>query len=147
MTVKQLLAMEIGTKAGGGFALTIKTVKKRWKVANFSWVHQVLLTDLTGDILADVERPNNIPFIRDTELLVVVCEMQAAEAGGHKLAVHEWRKNSDTEPRVWEAREPESVVRSKIRCKLVCAYLCSGTTADEEEVLFWEDFIITGRKR
>ena len=145
MDVKGLLAMEIGSKTGGGFSLTIKTVKKRWKLRNFSWIHQVVLFDTTGEILTDVLCDNNIPFTRNSELLIVVCELQVTE-NGKKLFVHEWRQESDTEPPVWEAREPESVVRSKIRCKLVCAYLNSGTEPKKDEVLMWEQFVLTGKR-
>ncbi len=147
MTVKELLAMEIGAKTGGGFPLTVTTVKKRWQLGD-KWIHQLTLTDITGDILANVLCDNNIAFQRTAELHIVVCEIQAAvDTGIKKMFVHEWRQESIAEPPVWECKEPESVVRSKIRCKLVCAYLQSGTKPDEEEVLFWEDFIITGRKR
>ncbi len=143
MTVKELLAMEIGAKTDEKFSLTIKHVKKRWPSGSFT-IHQVILFDTTGEILTDVVCTNNIPFTRASELQVVIGEIQAAETG-KKLVVHEWRQESDTEPPVWECKEPESVVRSKIRCKLVCAYLQSGTKPDEEEVLFLEEFILTGK--
>ncbi len=147
MTVKQLLAMEIGAKTGGGFPLTIKTVKKRWKLRNFSWIHQVVLFDTTGEILTDVLCDNNIPFTRNSELLIVVCELQVTE-NGKKLFVHEWRQQSDTEPPdrlAWANGEEERIIRGKIRHGLVCAYLQSGTKPDEEEVLFLEEFILTGK--
>ncbi len=148
MTVKQLLAMEIGTKTGGGFPLTIKTVKKRWQASHTNcWIHQIILTDLTGDILADVVCPNNIPFTRTSELLIVICWIQAAE-NGKKLFVEEWRQESITEPPdrlAWATGEEERIIRGKIRHGLVCAYLQSGTKPDEEEVLFLEEFILTGK--
>ncbi len=142
MEIKQLLDCPVGYKTGG-FSLTIKTIKKRWQVDE-SWIHQVLLTDITGDILTDIVCETNIPFQRTAELYIVVCEIQAAETG-KKLVVHEWRQESMTEPPVWVANEPESVVRSKVRCRLVCAYIISGTEPHQDEVRYWTDFIVTGK--
>ncbi len=146
MTVKELLAMEIGAKTDEKFSLTIKHVKKRWPSGSFT-IHQVILFDTTGEILTDVVCTNNIPFTRASELQVVIGEIQAAEAG-KKLVVHEWRQESDTEPPdrlAWANGEEERIIRGKIRHGLVCAYLQSGTKPDEEEVLFLEEFILTGK--
>ena len=145
MTVKELLAMEIGAKTDEKFSLTIKHVKKRWPSGSFT-IHQVILFDTTGEILTDVVCTNNIPFTRASELQVVIGEIQAAEAG-KKLVVHEWRQQSDTEPdRIdWHANEAEAEIRSKIRCWLVSAYLQSGTEPDKAEVLMWEEFVRTGK--
>ncbi len=125
ITVKQLLDAEIGAKTGG-FALTIKTVKKRWQVKD-KWIHQVVLNDTTGDILTDVVKDSNAPFFRNNDLYIVVCEIQASE-NGKKLVVHEWKQETFSEPPEpnWNVNEADRVVRSKIKCWLVASGIQAG---------------------
>jgi hypothetical protein len=135
-TIKQLLAMPLGYKTGG-FAKTIKTAKKKWQV-NGKWVHQVLLTDETGDMLADVNIGGYVPLIAGQEIRVVVCEIQATETGPFasgktKLYVDQFVRPTVTEPPdVMDfAEESAKIIRGKIKTWLVAGCLQSGTPPKE----------------
>ncbi len=144
MEIKQLLEMPIDYRTGG-FALTCKTIKKRWQIDNL-WVHQVVLTDTTGDILADIVRNSNIPFNRGSSIWIIACEIQPTETG-KKLFVHEWKQESITEPPdrlSWAKEEEMGIIAGKVRHGLVCAYLQSGTEPEKDEIRKWMRFIITG---
>lgn len=95
MTIKQLLDMPIGQKTGG-FLLTVKTAKKHWEVPNKDGqtvghkgqgrvLHQqAILTDETGDMIADIkilspEHGNQCDTIKVGAIIrVIVCEIQTA---------------------------------------------------------------------
>ena len=147
ITVKQLLDAEIGAKTGG-FALTIKTVKKRWQVKD-KWIHQVVLNDTTGDILTDVVKDSNAPFFRNNDLYIIVCEIQASE-NGLKLFVHEWKQETFSEPpdRLdWAASDGQEIVAGKIRHGLVCAAVQSKQIEiiNKDDLNKWVNFILTGK--
>lgn len=146
-TVKDLLSAEIGAKTGG-FTLTIKTVKKRWQ-ADGQWIHQVVLTDTTGDILTDIVKPSNAPFFRANDLYIIVCEIQAS-ADGKKLVVHEWKQETFSEPPErmdWAASDGQEIVAGKIRHGLVCAAVQSKQIeiVNEDDLRQWVNFILTGK--
>ncbi len=130
MEISSLLEMPVDYRTGG-FALTAKTIKKRWQTdidkSNSPWIHQVLLTDLTGDILADIVRNSNIPFNRGSSIWIIVCEIQPTDTG-KKLFIHEWRQESVTEPDEpnWNVNEADKIVRSKVRCWLVASGIQAG---------------------
>ena len=124
--------MPVGQKLGG-FDLTIKTAKKKWQIIyppkdaidNF-WMQQALLTDETGDILADVKLKGNIPLQRTQQLHVTVAEIQQGETGV-KLYVDQYEIPTLTEPPfVPDFTEADKIVRSKIKCWLVAGMFQSG---------------------
>jgi hypothetical protein len=103
ITISQLLDMPIGERTGGGFPLTVKHTHKidkytgekseaEWTPSE-GYVHEVTLTDGTGDILADMRTLKYNKLIRRNEVKIIVCEIQhSANATGKKLLVHEWDK-------------------------------------------------------
>lgn len=130
MTVNQLLGMDIGSKTGG-FTLDIKTAKKKWQLADQTWVQQVLLTDATGDILADVKLGGYTPLSRDSLIHIIVCEIQPTDTG-KKLFIDQWDIGGATsEPPSFAEDEYQKSIRGKIKHGLIAAYLQAGNVPSE----------------
>ncbi len=131
MTIAQLLSMPVDTKVGG-FDVIVKTAKKKWQVGD-KWIHQVLLMDETGEMLADVNIGINKPMIRGQKFRVIVSEIQAAEKG-IKLYVDQFQIETITEPpdiMAFAENECTKVVTGKIKTWLVAGCLQSGTPTNE----------------
>ncbi len=143
ITIKELQEAEAGQKVGG-FAntLTVKKTKKMWQVGD-DWIHQVVLMDKTGEMLADVcvgEGRN--PICRATEIYVQVAEIRQTDVG-KILYVDQWRVDLISEPPfVPSFQGEERVVRSKIKCWLVAATIQAGEDVDESKILKYVDFIM-----
>ena len=142
ITVEQLLKMPVGEKVGG-FELTVKTDKKKWQVGQ-NWIHQVTLTDTTGDILADVNLgPKYAPLQRSSSIRVIIGIIQAAEISnekikrtGIKLFVDQYTVpitiGEPPETMNFSNGEPIKVVRGKIKCWLTAAKVQqNGATIEE----------------
>ena len=161
MTIVQLLEMPIGQRTGG-FLLTVKTAKKFWEVPNKDGVkvghkgtgrilhQQAILTDETGEIIADIkilspEHGNLCDAIKVGAIIrVVVCEIQIAydkkgdtPEPNKKLFIDQFSayiKEDAGRESVWgpegaealawqEARQEE--VKGKCRHGVVCALIQS----------------------
>lgn len=140
--IKQILDMPIGQRLGG-FVLTIKTAKKTWQI-NDVWYHQVLVMDETGEMWADFKIGTYKPLHRGSAYRVIVAEVQHEEKHGKKLFVDQFAPIVD----IGEPSEPfyqgesERVVRSKIKCLLVAAYIQAGARIDETEINGLVEYII-----
>ena len=140
ITIKELQDAEAGQKIGG-FKKTIKKTKKLWQVGKH-WIHQVVLMDETGEMLADVKVGGYNPLIRNTEIIIVTAETRDADVG-RILYVDEFRFELVNEPPgIPNFTGDDRVVRSKIKCWLVAATLQSGETVDKPRILKLVDFIM-----
>jgi hypothetical protein len=131
VTIKEMLECTPGTQFTDGDTFTIKKTKKKWETTS-GWMHQVLLTDKTGDILADVDIGSNIPLQRNQQINLIAAEIQPSE-GGAKLYVDvfELITQIGEPPMDYSAGEPTRIVRGKIKCWLVAGKVQAGFTAKE----------------
>ena len=153
MTIKQLLAMPVGEKTGGGFELSIKTFKKNFQIGNI-WFQQVILMDTTGEMPADINRGKVYNPLRGhgKKIGIVVCEVQEAEYLGKdrkKLLVHEHTIPTTTMAEYEEEQEAleskwNKEIEGKIRHGLTCSYIKAGKEPDKDKVNKWTEFIMTG---
>jgi len=154
ITIKQILEAPVGERFGG-IELTVKTAKKWFQVGE-KWIHQVVLTDATGDILADVKlgfRKLPTVLIRGETIKIIVAEVQAAVPGkqnvqtGKKLYVDQFRRppgktadehlaEEEEQIELWKV-EAAQIVRSKIKCLLVSSKVRTG--ADIHSVLLFAE--------
>lgn len=147
MAIKQLLEKKMGQEhRTGGIQLVVKTARSTIKHGK-KLLQQVVLSDLSGDIPADISLLSNTPLTKGQRINIVVCWLQPAE-NGPKLYVDQWfptRIDADgneiiidgqrsfpsysyDDKEEWEIRrdkakkEEERVIRSKCRYRLVCAH-------------------------
>ena len=74
ITIADIKSYPVGYRFGGLFNFfTIKTTKKLRK-QDKGWIHQVVLQDRTGEILADIKVDKRNPLIRTTEIYVLIGE-------------------------------------------------------------------------
>lgn len=139
MKVSQIQAFPVGYKFGGGFPLTVKTLKKKWETPE-GWVQQCVLTDDTGDILADVFLDKKSLF-RSWTIDIIVAEIQATDTGT-KMYVSQWSvptMTADDLPIMdFGVGDQTKTIRSKILCWLTAAKIQSGAT-NKETRSFVED--------
>lgn len=157
MTIKQLLAMPVGEKVGGGFSLAVKTFKKSWQV-NKKWIQQIILMDETGEMPADVNLGLHCNTLRGKlgkEIKVVVAEIQNAEYLGSdrkKLYIDQydydvWVGEPPSDAENWQVMK-ESEIKGKIRHGLCCAFIQSNTDNPlniKEQINELTEFIMTGK--
>lgn len=167
-TIKQILDWPLGYKSGG-FFLTVKNVKKFWEIPQSDgafvghkgegriMANQAVLTDLTGDLLADIkisspEHGNHNSLKAGQAIRIITCEVQAAypQKGkdppkGKKLYVDQYEDyikqelgvesawGPDDEAFAWaEARKEE--VKGKCRHGIVCALMKSKGIGVQDEI-------------
>ena len=139
ITIKELQDAE--PQKIGGFKKTIKKTKKLWQVGE-DWIHQVVLMDETGEMLADVKVGKRNPLIRATEIQIIVAETRDTDVG-RILYVDQFAFEQFSEPPFTQNFQGEErVVRSKIKCWLVAATIQSGKEVDESKILKLVDFIM-----
>lgn len=157
MTIKELLDAEIGT-VFTDFDVTIKTCKKMWQQEDEKWVQQIVISDNTGDALADVMLYKYAPLIRNTTLHVIYLVVQpGVPEAGDKTDKKLFIKRSVTptdigEPELGSISDvTDQIVRSKIRCHLVSAdrqakFQVYKDKIDEykAEINYWVEFVLTG---
>ncbi len=147
ITIQQLKNMPDKERCGG-FELTIKTAKKKWQIGD-TWMHQVLLMDNTGEMLADVNIGKNIPLQRQQVIRIIVAEVQDSESG-KKLYIDQFTIVSATEPE-WESGQMwDAVTEGKIRHGLVCSLIrAKGQIyigdSEKEDINSLVKFIQTGK--
>lgn len=138
LTIKQMLESKIGERFGDVEKI-IKTCKKKWQTDG-KWIQQVVITDTTGDILADVNIGKNIPLIRGTPIKIIVAEIQSSEKG-NKVYIDQFSQPTSSEPDLtpydqfqsdWE-KANEKIIRSKIKCWLVAAKIQSDVPDSDAE--------------
>jgi hypothetical protein len=153
MTVAELLKLPVDysqTEKKAAFGLTIKTIKKKCQIDN-NWLQQVVFTDKTGDILADIVLAKNEygwdNLSRNQLIRIITWSIQASETG-KKLLVSEYELPTQTEPEdyVYANKTPdwEKIAEGKVRHGVVCAYLQGGREPEISDVLYWTKFIMTG---
>ena len=126
MNIAQILEMPIGQKFGG-FDIAIKTCKKKWE-ANGKWTQQIVMSDETGDAIADVNIERNIPLQRGSVLHITIGVIQASVAevgkvGEKRIYIDQFVLPSVIgEPEI-EYSMTDKITRSKIKCWLVSACL------------------------
>ena len=146
MNIKQVLDMPVGQKFGG-FDVTIKTCKKRWQVKE-KWVQQIVITDTSGDAIADVNVIRNSPLQRGSALHITVGIVQAGETG-KKLYIDQFVfPDIVSEPTQigydFDVDAFDRQIDGKIRHGLVCSYIRSGNFVDKDEIRKLVKFIKTG---
>ena len=126
MNISDIIKIPVGGKFGG-LDVVMKTCKKRWKVGS-KWMQQVVLSDETGDTLADINVVKNIPLQRGSVLHIVVGMIQAgvAEVGkptDNRIYIDQFELPSTIgEPEI-NYSMTDKITRSKIKCWLVSACL------------------------
>ena len=132
MKISQIQTFPVGYKFGGGIPLTVKTLKKKWEMKE-GWVQQCVLTDDTGDILADVFIGKKSLF-RSTTIDIIVAEIQATDAG-KKLYVSQWNPppsiTEDAATMDFYLSDQTKTIRSKILCWLTASKFGAGATTAE----------------
>lgn len=135
MKIKEIQTFDVGTKVMGGFPLTVKTLKKKWETRK-GWVQQCVLTDDTGDILADVFTGKK-EFHRSWTIDIIVAEIQATDTG-KKLYVSQWSvptANPDDLPFMdfggFGGRDEAKTIRGRILTCLTTGKFQAGATDDE----------------
>ncbi len=121
MTIKEILELPINTSVYGDF--TVKKSKKNWETSPGDYLHQVLLADKTGEILADFHTITYNPLVNGQHLALVEAIIQTGEYT-NKLYVETWRPTEDSisEPPT-EYHGEAHIVRSKIKCLLTAAHI------------------------
>lgn len=77
LTIAELLQSDVGLQVEN-VSFAIKTKKKKWADPDGTWTQQVLLTDKTGDMLADVFIEKNIPLVC-REIHIISAEVQYSD--------------------------------------------------------------------
>lgn len=123
MTIAEILKLPVNKPVLGIFA--VKTCKKKWEDTD-GWMHQVVLSDSTGDILADVHIVENRPIQRGSQLILLEAMTQQG-VGGLRLYIEKFEQETITEPAEgsysasFQALQKE--VKSKVKCRYGEAYL------------------------
>ena len=150
MAIKQILEGKLGHEhRTGGIQVVVKTAKGTIKHGK-KLLQQAVLSDLSGDVPADISLPSNAPLTRGQRINIIVCWLQPGE-NGPKMYVDQWfptRTDVDGNEIIidgqksfpsygyddkedWELRreaakkEDDRVIRSKCRYGVVCALLSS----------------------
>ena len=149
MTIKELFTIP-SYETLGGFTLIVKTVKKKWEIGNDK-IQQVVLTDKTGDILADIcLRKTQYGFdilTRCLEIIVIAAEMQETETGERKLYVSQYNIPSRSEPDYGlptDYPDWDKINRGKVRHGLVCSYIKANKPINKSEIEALVEYIIDG---
>ena len=144
MSIKQVLEMPIGSKFGG-FDVVIKTCKKKWMVKD-KWVQQVILSDDSGDILAEVNTTKKYSLNRNLVLHITVGIVQAGvpevgKEGFKKIYIDQFTSPAISEPEL-DYSMGDKITRSKIKCWLVSAKLQANQPVDKTEINDYVDYIM-----
>lgn len=123
MKIVEILKLPVNRSVSGVFA--VKTCKKKWEDTD-GWVHQVVLSDSTGDILADVHIVENRPIQRGTQLILLEAMTQQG-VGGLRLYIEKFKQETTTEPLegsyLASFQSLQREVKSKVKCRYGEAYL------------------------
>ena len=141
MDIKQIQKMPIGYKAGG-ITLTVKTVKKTWQLPgkNDNWIHQVLLADKSGDILADVNIGKKYNPLRRSQVITIikfeVRETELRNSAVKIIYVDQFRQETITADEYMdnfteEEEKWDKIARSKIKFGFAIRYAERGKTLVE----------------
>lgn len=154
LTIKELKAMPIGYKVGGGFLMTVKHTKKSMQKDNklkaqSGWTQQVVFYDDTGDMLADINIKTYSPLKKGQQIKCIVCEIRDNYTRqGDKLlyvdqfeqvtmTVDEFEAMQDEEGMVWRAARDREI-RGKIKCLYISSKIRTGVPI-QDVIDFAED--------
>ena len=150
--IKSILAMPLG-QGTGGYELTVKTVKKYTPVKTEHY-QEVILTDGSDEILANLKLPRRITIFRNMLIRVIVGRRTETDKSNRmvpSLYVEEWANASpvmsepdmSTEAEEWYAARQKGI-EGKCRYGIVCAMI-SGQSADlqhmPEATELWKNFV------
>jgi hypothetical protein len=146
ITIKDLTEKATIGQRIAGLTLFVKTRKKHWQV-NDVWWQQIIVMDETGEMPADVKLGKDEkyrPYVKCDKLINCIVTIQEAEylaKDRKKLVVEQFEyEKGPAEPdlspfKMWQAgMEPPQVVRGKIMCWLVAAYIQSGKWIEWESI-------------
>ncbi len=134
MNIAEILTLPTNANVTGVF--TVKTAKKLWEDSE-GWMHQVLLTDSTGEMLADFHVGAYSPIQRGVQLELFEAMTQHGEKG-IRLYVEIWGQLGEpiSEPPedsyLSGFRMAQREIKNKIRCRYGEVYLLKY---DKEGVL------------
>ncbi len=151
-TVEQIKAMSVGRDhrfGSGATTLAIKTKKRCWEIKPGKWIHTVLLSDETGDILADVNIGPYSPLTSPDITLVVawIKDSDYLNKPIKMLYIDQFRINKQTEPDFdadWKAPDWDAINRGKVRHGVVCAFIRAGKDINKLTVDKLVEYIMTG---
>ncbi len=131
MTIAEILKLDVNKAVLGTFV--VKTVKKSWEDTD-GWMNQVVLSDNTGDMLADFHINVYQPIQRGAQIELVLAMTQHG-TDGLRLYVETWEQAGEpiSEPPLQgEAR----IVSGKIKTHLAGAFISHyGITPNKDELL------------
>ena len=130
MTIEEILKQGVNKNVYGTF--TVKTAKKLWEDSD-GWIHQVCLTDSTGDMLADFHVITYSPIQRGIQVELILAMTQHSGDKDVRLYVEEWKQSGEPisePPEIYMG--DTKVVKSKIMCRHSEAFIVKyGTGIDE----------------
>ena len=161
-TIKQLLEMPVGEKAGG-FELTVKKYPSKTVDVDRKTLMPVIFIDETGEIPGEILLANKrVTIQKGWKVHIVICHIQST-GEGKKLYVEQWWLPTMTiaeyEAKQYDFQqdikygEPLHIVKSKIRMHISEAVInASGlregipTLSDsfKKDINEWVDFSLTG---
>ena len=158
-TIGEIQKLETGARIKN-LTATVKRPKHKIRVVGGTeFTQEVVLSDMTGDIQAEVLlRTPNYGYIhelgRAETIKVHEAEVQNG-ADGVKLFVRIYSQDTQPEPDEphYTSSEIEgntspnwqAISTGKVRHGVVCAYIQAGKEPDKEIVKKWTEFIMTGK--
>lgn len=164
--IKDLKNMPEGTEVKG-FPLCIKTARKSFRDADGLTWQEVVFMDASGEILGHILLGEDgepvghggISPFHQWQSKTNICIMEGTvqytderKKDAMKLVVTEcfdvatpltWGQTQDIEAENWQKMREEEI-KGKIRHGLVCADKSAGKTPDKDDILMWQNFIMTG---
>ena len=124
MNIKDIIKLDVNKAVQGTF--TVKTAKKTWE-DDEGWMHQVMLSDKTGEMLADVHTIVYQPVQRGQQINIIQAMTQPSPEG-IRLYIEEFAYTKTcTESPLWgEAK----IVHGKIKTHVGCAYLVNNSSSN-----------------
>ncbi len=119
MTIADILKLDVNESVLGTFV--VKTVKKSWEDTD-GWMNQVVLSDNTGDMLADFHINVYQPIQRGAQIELVQAMTQHG-TDGLRLYVETWKQAGDpiSEPPegsyLANFKMAQKEIANKIRCR------------------------------
>ena len=141
MTIQEILKLDTNKDVRGTF--TVKTAKKIWEDSE-GYIHQVLLSDSTGDMLADCFVGSFTKIQRGSQIDLIEAMTQHGE-NGIRLYVQMWEYAGEpvSEPpdhRILSNYNGDRAVQGKIKTHLVAAFIMKYGTAKNENGKDADDF-------
>ena len=140
MNIKDIIKLDVNKTVQGTF--TVKTAKKIWKDSD-GYVHQVLLSDDTGDMLADCFVGDFTKIQRGTQIDLLEAMTQHGE-NGIRLYVQMWEYSGEPISEPPELEIYDKVVRGKTNLGNIPLCLTKGIAQQRLHLNNWESsFLIS----